>query len=117
MRQIKFRAWDNVNEKMIYAYHYIDFDQRCMGFVSGVHHHYIELMQYTGLKDKKRTKEYPEGQEIYEGDIIKARYAELQTVFKNEIITIDPREPVRGYWEESEVIGNTMENPELLKEV
>ena len=24
--------------------------------------------QSTGLKDKKRTKEYPEGQEIYEGD-------------------------------------------------
>ena len=28
------------------------------------------LEQYTGLKDKKRTKEYPEGQEIYEGDIV-----------------------------------------------
>ena len=28
--------------------------------------------QYTGLKDSKRTEEYPEGQEIYEGDIIKA---------------------------------------------
>ena len=28
--------------------------------------------QDTGLKDSKRTEEYPEGQEIYEGDIIKA---------------------------------------------
>ena len=27
--------------------------------------------EYTGLKDKKRTKEYPEGQEIYEGDIVR----------------------------------------------
>ena len=25
--------------------------------------------QYTGLRDSKRTAEYPEGQEIYEGDI------------------------------------------------
>ena len=28
-------------------------------------------MQYTGLKDSKRTKEFPEGQDIYEGDIVK----------------------------------------------
>ena len=27
--------------------------------------------EYTGLHDKKRTEEYPEGQEIYEGDIVK----------------------------------------------
>ncbi len=27
--------------------------------------------QYTGLKDSKRTKEFPEGQEIYEGDIVR----------------------------------------------
>ncbi len=26
--------------------------------------------QYIGLKDKKRTEEFPEGQEIYEGDIL-----------------------------------------------
>ena len=26
--------------------------------------------QYTDLKDKKRTKEYPEGQEIYDSDIL-----------------------------------------------
>lgn len=26
--------------------------------------------QFTGLKDKKRTKKYPNGQEIYEGDIV-----------------------------------------------
>ena len=27
--------------------------------------------EYTGLHDSKRTEEYPEGQEIYEGDIVK----------------------------------------------
>jgi len=30
--------------------------------------------QSTGLKDCKRTEEYPEGQEIYEGDIITLNY-------------------------------------------
>jgi len=30
----------------------------------------IELMQYTGKRDDKRTEEYPEGQEIYEKDIL-----------------------------------------------
>ncbi len=27
--------------------------------------------QYTGLHDRKRTEEYPKGQEVYEGDIVK----------------------------------------------
>ena len=31
----------------------------------------VILRQFTGLHDCKRTKEYPEGQEIYEGDIVK----------------------------------------------
>jgi hypothetical protein len=30
--------------------------------------------QYIGLKDNKRTKEYPEGQMIFEGDISKYNY-------------------------------------------
>lgn len=29
----------------------------------------VIVIQYTGLKDKKRTEEYPDGQDIYEGDI------------------------------------------------
>lgn len=31
--------------------------------------------QFIGIKDKKRTEEYPEGQKIYDGDIVK-RYEE-----------------------------------------
>jgi len=34
------------------------------------------LMQYTGLKDGKRTEKYPEGQEIYEGDIVRVAFNE-----------------------------------------
>ena len=33
-------------------------------------HELISRDRYTELKDKKRTKEYPDGQEIYEGDQI-----------------------------------------------
>ena len=29
--------------------------------------------QYTGLRDRKRTAEYPEGQEIYDGDILRVK--------------------------------------------
>ena len=90
-REIKFRAWDKAFDKMI------NFDDTLAkewilgltlwGDVIGCdlkalepkssHETYIityperfELMQYTGLKDCKRTEKYPEGQEIYEGDIV-----------------------------------------------
>src|SRR5438128_6703414 len=33
---------------------------------------YQVLMEFTGLKDSKRTAEFPDGQPIYEGDIIRS---------------------------------------------
>jgi uncharacterized phage protein (TIGR01671 family) len=67
-REIKFRAWDKVHNKMVTPI--------ALGFLSnevvtsdsaleiGKH---CELMQYTGWNDKN-------GKEMYEGDIVKTNY-------------------------------------------
>lgn len=43
----------------------------------------VDLYQFTGLFDKTRTKEYPEGQPIYEGHIVEA-YADTYDEEKRE---------------------------------
>ncbi len=95
--------------------------------------------QYTGLHDSKRTKEYPEGQDIYEGDIV--HMIEVGKDFCREYITdikwedccfcmksekMDDYDTFLGAWSgnlentyplfEMTVIGNIYDNPELLKE-
>ena len=72
---------------------------------------WIELMQYTGLKDKN-------GNEIYESDIVK-RYANngLVKYIENKFVISIPvgkREIIIGNLDNTEVIGNIYENPELL---
>jgi len=73
----------------------------------------IELMQYTGLKDKN-------GIEIYEGDIIKFLGYNALTEGNKEYISKvyfkdgEFKNTANYYTESREVIGNIYENPELL---
>ena len=127
MREIKFRAFiKELNE--IREVEYINFLKKMISFPNKFCKEYylnadfdeIELMQYTGLKDKNN-------KEIYEGDIVKLRanhgigvvkYYDEWGAFVVEYIKPRPL-AVLGmnyYKEDIEVLGNIYENPELLKE-
>jgi len=132
--EIKLRAWDRDNKKMIY-FDEITFweDNKFWGQTEnnqslwrGTYKNLI-LMQYTGLHDKN-------GKEIYEGDIILgADEGNYEITDKNgcfgfwqEWLTDDggtkrefcPLYDCNDIWQDIiEVLGNIHENPELIKEV
>lgn len=126
MREIKFRAW-NKEKKIMGEVLGIDILHKEIFFSNedvDCYEHTdfkdIELMQYTGLKDKNN-------KEIYEGDIVKLRanhgigvikYYDEWGAFVVEYIKPRPL-VVLGmnyYKEDIEVIGNIYKNSELLGE-
>lgn len=129
MREIKFRAWDKSQNKM-YQVRGINFDNEDLWLkinetqIMGANLFEVELMQYTGLKDKN-------GKEIYKGDIlqfyndvdyiIKPGYAKV--VFKDGAFCCKHFKYGTEYLANMDmsdmditVVGNIYENPELLKE-
>jgi len=130
MRVIKFRAWDKDLNKMCkvnqidflhYAIH-IEFvpdkdDEDQEGNMAVTRYENVELMQFTGLKDKNK-------KEIYEGDIVKDEKGNIMICkFIQGSFGLSQYESrffqaLSDAWIENsklEVIGNIYENPELLK--
>jgi uncharacterized phage protein (TIGR01671 family) len=116
MREIKFRAWEK-NLKEIITVDNIDFEKKMINTESAWRlFDEVELMQYTGLKDKN-------GKEIYEGDIVNS-WASINDVYLREVVVDDNEpsltfKPGTGYTlcknneHLFDVIGNIYENPEL----
>ena len=130
MREIKFRAWLKEEKKMVNV-ETIDFTDKSIQYLEKnefinayllrrMIFDDIELMQYTGLKDKN-------GKEIYEGDILFFRDENMKyvVVWQDAAFIIKSIE-IRKYSEKMcwlddteiccEIVGNIYENKNLLEE-
>lgn len=139
MRELKFRAFNNLSQKMYWfdvmwgnihalGQGYIGQNRKYNNFKDnriGVDPYDCKIMQFTGLKDKN-------GQEIYEGDIIRSPLENIgEILFGNKTYKTNTDEYECNGWlfrradKHTEtldssiiagvIIGNIYENPELLK--
>ena len=122
MREIKFRAWLKEERKMVNVETlFIGINRLCFGnsktedlFFRDFEE--VELMQYTGLKDKN-------GKEIYEGDIyhvgdknIRYLVVWFDSGFEGKQLRSTSYAGLKSWAKDIEILGNIYENPELLEE-
>jgi len=138
MRKTIFRGKRIDNGEFAYGYYYYDCGSNITiiisreimpsdGGLKTVYNevHYESVGQYTGQEDKKRTKEYPDGQKFYGGDIVR-----WSRFLNDEIREVEFKDGCFGVVhcfekncnifkkldsELMEIIGNKFDNSELLK--
>lgn len=109
-REIKFRAWDKKEKKMLDLVGYALPLSNDTGEDSTTRQKVY--MQFTGLHDKN-------GKEIYEGDIVKTSEGTYAVEYEAPEFQLAEYDHYGvngegfGNWVESEIIGNIYENPDF----
>lgn len=121
MREIKFRAWDKENKKMMKVSSLSLENKEIAVRENGTYHFFrmqnLELMQYTGIKDKN-------DKEIYEGDIVVLNNIENDNMcivrYEHSSYRLEGwslREDLSNVEDRFlEVVGNIYESKNLLEE-
>lgn len=130
-REIKFRVWDKIMEDIAPLVE-LHSDWVAIPIMDEEGGHLekrkiedVELMQFTGLKDKN-------GKEIYEGDIVLGRFIldDVEDYIYLSLTDMERKNQSKTFLiedisylytnpipEDIEVIGNVFENPELLNKI
>ena len=125
MREIKFRAWDVIENRMFYVSRLDNSGSydRCWEVKedkldSAINPNVI-ITQYTTIKDKN-------GKDIYEGDFIRYKYGCREGGNYYDVVLVEwstegmdyhPGWVIKQFWGqygEIEIIGNIYENPEMI---
>lgn len=112
MREIKFRAWDGERLRNVWSIGWTEDELDYIGTpkYNGPAEHF-ELMQYTGIEDKK-------GVSIYEGDIVSDGVLTGDVQFHEGAYYFGKYRTLDSLISEIcdlEIIGNIYEHPELLE--